>query len=301
MRGTRNRYTLGLRLVGALGLAALFAGGLALAAATTVSIGSSGPQPATVTVQWGDTVSFRNDDARPHGVTIPRVALASPLIAPGTTWSRVFDGRAGNYGYRLTEGRSYFGAIVVELKGTVTMKATPATVVYAKRVVFSGEAPPGHAVEVEQLVLAGTGEWRHVASVKAGADGKWTTSFVPKLGARFRATAAAGQLRSGAVVVDVQPMLSLVRPTGAKAGKLITVRGRVAPAGAAQAADLERYDTARRRWVRQDRRNVAAGGTVAFRWKAVKGRQRLRLVVQRFELKPGFEPAASKPVAVSVS
>jgi plastocyanin len=301
MRGTRNRYGLAAKVGGALGLAALFAGGIALAAATTVSIGQNGPSPATVTIQWGDTVTFKNDDDTPHGLTIPRVVQQSPLIQPGGTWTRVFDGRAGNYGYRQTEGRAHLGSIMVELKGKVTMKAAPSTVGYGKRVTFSGEALAGHAVKLEQLVAADSGQWIEVVTITAGADGKWATSLVPKLGARFRATAAAGQLRAQAVSIRVQPTVSLVRPSGAKTGKVVTVRGRVLPGGAATTADLERYDKSRRRWVREDRRNVGRNGAVSFRWEAVKGRSQLRVNVQRYALKPGFEPVASKPVSVTAS
>ena len=300
MRTNRNRYGPAAKVAGALALAALFAGGVALAAVTTVSIGPSGPMPATVTVQWGDTVTFKNDDDSPHGITIPRVAQLSPLIPAGGTWTRVFDGRSGSYGYRQTEGRSYLGSILVELKGDVTLRATPSTIVYGRRVTFSGTALPGHAVKLEQLLVAEAGQWAQVVTVTAGPDGKWSTSLAPKLGARFRATAAAGQLRSLAVSIRVQPTITLVRPVGARAGKIATVRGKVAPAGAATTADLERYDGQRRRWVRQDRRKVAANGSVSFRWKAVKGRSQLRVQVQRFGLKPGFEPTASRPVSVSV-
>lgn len=301
MRAIRNRYGLALKLGSAFGLAALFAGGLALAAATGVSLGPAGPQPATVTIQWGDTVTFRNDDERPHGITIPRVVQASPMIAPGGTWTRVFDGRAGNYGYRQTEGRSFLGSIVVELKGSVTMKATPSTVAFGRRVAFAGTALAGHAVKLEQLVAADSGQWEQVATVNAAADGKWSYSLVPKVGARFRATAAAGQLRAQAVSVRVQPKLTLALPRGARAGKLVTVPARVLPAGAATSADLERYDPDRRRWVRQDRRRVSGSGAVSFRWKAVKGRSQLRVQVQRYALRAGFEPVASKPVAVTAS
>jgi plastocyanin len=297
----RKQHGVGLKVAGVLAVGALFAGGVALAAATTVSLGQDGPQPSTVTIQWGDTVTFRNDDSRPHAVTIPRVVQASPLIAPGGTWTKVFDGRAGNYGYRQTEGRSFLGSIVVELKGDVTLKASPSLVTLGRRVTFSGTAPAGYAVKLEQLVLADAGQWQQVGLVSAGADGKWTFALVPKVGARFRATAAAGQLRAQAVSVRVQPKLSLVRPKGAKAGKVVTVRGRVLPAGAAVSADLERYDPDRRRWVREDRRKVARNGVVSFRWEAVKGRSRLRMQVQRYALKPGYDPVASAPVAVRAS
>jgi plastocyanin len=300
MRGTRNRYGLAAKLAGAFGLAALFAGGIALAAATTVSIGQNGPSPATVTIQWGDTVTFKNDDDTPHGITIPRVAQASPIIPAGGTWARVFDGRAGSYYFRQTEGRGHLGSVIVELKGAVTMKATPSTVPYGRRVTFAGTAPVGNSVKLEQLVAAEAGQWVEVLTVAAGADGKWTTSLVPRLGARFRATAAAGQLRSQAVSIRVQPTISLVPPRGAKAGKTVTVRGKIAPAGAVTTADLERYDGARRRWVREDRRKVTKTGSVSFRWKPVKGRSSLRVQVQRYALKQGFESTASRPVSVTV-
>lgn len=300
MKAVRKHYGRGMKLgAGGLVLAAVFAAGVALAAATTVSIGNNGPQPATVTIQWGDTVTFKNDDDRPHGITIPRDQVASPLIQPGGSWTRVFVDRAGNYGYRQTEGRAYLGSIMVELKGKVTMKAVPVTVGYGKRVAFSGEAPAGHAVKLEQLVSADSGQWVEVVTVTAGADGKWATSLVPKLGARFRVTAAAGQLRAQAISIRVQPTISLTRPAGAKKGKVVTVRGRILPGGAATAADLERYDPARRRWVREDRRKVLRTGAVSFRWEAVKGRSRLRVQVQRYALKAGFEPVASKPVSVT--
>jgi plastocyanin len=299
MTRTRKRYC----LVAAASLAglALFVGGIALAATTTVTLGAAGPQPATVTVQWGDTVAFHNGGERALGITIPRVALASPIIGPGTSWSRVFDGRTGNYLFRQTEGRGFLGTVIVELKGSVTMKATPPTVVYGGRVTLSGQALAGHAVKLEQVIAADAGQWDEVVSVTAGADGKWSTSLAPKLGARFRATAAAGQLRSPAVSVRVQPAVTLLRPARLKKGAVATIRGRVLPAGSASVADLERYDTVRRRWVREDRRTVTRAGTVAFRWKAVKGRSRLRVQLQRYGMKPGYDPVASKPTTVTAS
>ena len=302
MNTTRKNYGARVKLVGGgLVLATLFAAGLALAGAATVTIGAAGPEPASVTIQWGDTITFANVDDAPRGITIPRLQLASPAIAPGGNWAHVFDGRSGSYGYRQTEGRGFQGSILVELKGSVTMKATPATVTYGRKVSFTGKSLPGHAVKLEQLIAPQAGQWVELASVTAGTDGSWSTSIVPKLGARFRATAAAGQLRSPAVSVDVQPTISLVRPSGAKAGKLVTVRGRVAPPGAVRTADLERYDSERRRWVRQERGTVTKSGSLAFRWKAVKGRSRLRVNVQRFGVVQGFAPATSKTVTVTVA
>lgn len=302
MRGIRIHSGVGATVVGVLAAATLFAGGIALASVTAVGLGPSGPQPATVTVQWGDTVVFRNDDVRAHAVTIPRTGANSPLIAPGGTWTNAFDGRAGSYFFRQTEGgRGYVGSIIVQLTGTVTLASRPETVEFGKSVTFSGTAPRGHRVTLEHLRVASSGQWAEIVTVTAGADGTWSTPFVPKVSTRFRATAAAGQLRSAAVKVGVQPKVALLRPIRARAGKVSSVRARVQPAVAAATADLERYDTNRRRWLLEDRRKVGAGGIVSFRWESEKGRSQLRVVLRRYALRPGFEPVESKPVIVKVS
>jgi plastocyanin len=305
MRGTRNRYWLGRRglgakVGGALALAGLFAAGVALAASTTVTLRDEGPSPTTVTVKWGDTVTFANAGPKPHAVTIPRLESSSPLLEPGQAWSQVFDGRAGRYPFRQVQGRGFPGLVVVELEGKVTMTAKPEVVTYGKRVAFTGTALPGASVKLEQLLSPQAGEWVERMSFVAGADGKWAASLAPTLTGRFRASAAAGQLRSPTISIGVQPAVTLTAPRGAKAKKVVAVRGLIKPAGAAMTADLERYDADRKRWVRADRRRVPKSGKISFQWEAVKGRSRLRIQLHRFGLKPGFAAVASKPVAVRV-
>jgi plastocyanin len=302
MNRDRNRYRrLAKVLAGGLAGVSLFAGGLALAAGTSsIALGESGPQPATITVKWGDTVAFRNAGPKDHAVTIPRVSAESPVLEPGQTWTRVFDGRAGRYPYRQVVGRGYPGLVLVELDGTVTMKASAEIVTFGKRVSFSGTSLPNYPVKLEQLVSPQSGAWAEQVSVVAAADGTWSTSLVAERGGRFRATAAAGQLKSPTFSLGVQPAVSLVAPRGAKAKKMVSVQARIVPPGAVTTADLERYDRARRRWVREDRRRIPASGRVAFRWEAVKGRSQLRVTVLRFGVKQGFAAVTSRPVLVNV-
>jgi hypothetical protein len=280
-------------------LVALFASGLAFGATTAVTLGPSGPQPATVTVQWGDTVSFANAGGNAYGITIPRLTVASPAIPPGGSWAQVFNGRTGNYIFRQTGARNFSGSVVVQLTGSVTMAAKPTAVTYGKRVALSGKSLAGFPVKVEQQPAGQAGTWTERASVQAGADGAWSTSVLPVIGGRYRASAAADQLRSSVVSVGVRPRISLVAPRRMTAGRRVPVRARIAPATAASSADLERYDTARRRWTREDRRRVGPGGTVAFRWSAVKGRSLLRVQLFRVGMRTGFEPASTRPVAVT--
>lgn len=299
MKASFQKYPIAAPLAGLLALAALFGGGLALAGTVAVTLGSAGPQPSTVTVQWGDTVSFTNADAEAHGVTIPRITVASPSIAPGASWSQVFDGRTGNYVFRQTGARSFGGTIVVQLTGRVTMTARPAIVTYGKGVSFRGSALAGFPVKVEELLAGQSGEWTERATAQAGPDGAWSAALVPEMGGRYRATAAADQLRSPVVSVRVRPRISIAVPRRTRTGQLVTVRGRIAPPAAAISANLERYDSSRRRWVRVAGRRVDRAGNVAFRWRAMRGRSLLRVQLPRTGLRTGFEPASG--IAVSVT
>jgi plastocyanin len=301
MKLRRKPYARGAKLVaGVVGGVLLFASGVGVAAVATVTLADSGPAVATVTVKWGDTVVFSNAGPKPHAVTIPRISASSPLLDPGQSWSRVFDGRAGRYPFRQIQGRGFPGLVVVELAGKVTMKASPGVVTYGKRVSFSGTALPGYPVRLEQLLAPQSGQWTEQVSVMAGADGTWSTSLVAKEGGRFRASAAAGQLKSETFSLGVQPAVALTAPRGAKPKKMVSVRGRIVPPGAVTMADLESYDRVRRRWVRADRRSVPRSGQVAFRWEAVKGRTQLRVAIHRFGVKQGFDAVTSKPVLVNV-
>jgi plastocyanin len=292
-------HSIAVKLAACLGLASLFGAGLALAGTSSVTLGSAGPQPPTVTAQWGDTVLFTNGGGEAHGVTIPRLTVASPSIAPGASWTHVFDGRTGNYIFRQTGARNFAGAIVVQLTGQVTMAATPATVTYGNRVTFRGTALAGFPVRLEELPTGQSGAWIERSTVEASTVGAWSTSLVPQIGGRYRASAAADQLRSPVLSVRVRPRIWLTVPRRAPAGRLVTVRVRVAPAGAAINADLERYDASRRRWVRADRRRLDRAGNASFRWRVVRGRSQLRVQLLRAGVRPGFESATG--VAVSVT
>jgi plastocyanin len=286
------------RTVLALALVSLGGAGYAIAAVGSVTLTAAGPQPATVTVNWGDTVLFSNGDGEPHGVSIPRATVGSPPIAPGANWAHVFDDRSGSYIFRQTGTRNFAGTVVVQLTGQVTIARTPATVTYGNRVAFRGTALPGFPVKLEQLTFGETGSWTERTTVQAGADGAWSASFAPEIGARYRASAAADQLRSPLVSVGVRPRISLLVARRVRAGRTVGVRARIAPAAAAVVVDLERYDAARRRWLRVGRGRPTAAGAVTFRWRAERGRTLLRVQLLRTSVHRGFEPVKGAAVVV---
>ena len=58
----------------ALLLVALAGAGLALGAGFTVTLGSNGPVPGNLAVNWGDTVTFSNPDSAEHGLVFTKRA-----------------------------------------------------------------------------------------------------------------------------------------------------------------------------------------------------------------------------------
>jgi plastocyanin len=291
------------RALVALGLVSLLGAGYALAAGMTVTLTGSGPNPRNATIGWGDTVTFTNADDTAHSVTIPRLSKESPPIPSGGTFEQVFDGRRGNYLYRQTGGGgpNVTASIVVDVPGSVTLATSAAVVDYGKSLRLSGKSSyPGTPVKIAQRAPGSGTQWVAVATVTADAEGNYSLEVEPKLGARFRAQVAADQLLSDPVLIAVRPVLT-VKTTArrTKAGRRITVLGRVTPARAATSMDLERFDPRRRRWFAQAKGRVGRAGRVTFRWTAKKGVSRLRVAVKPLGLTGGWSPTASTFVTVT--
>lgn len=95
-------------------LAASLAGAGAALAGSTHELKIEGLQfpPATLTVQRGDTVTWRNNDLVPHTVTAAG-KFDSGNIAPGHAYSRKMD-RPGDYDYICTYHPGMKGRIEVK-------------------------------------------------------------------------------------------------------------------------------------------------------------------------------------------
>jgi plastocyanin len=281
----------------------LLGAGYAVAAGMTITLTADGPQPGVATVAWGDTVTFSNADAKAHQVAIPRVAVQSPEIPPGGTFEYVFNGRQGNYGYRqMGGGPNKPGTIVVAVKGTVTLTAKPEVVPWGGTVRFAGKSSfPGLPVNLMAYpVGGGSADWSQVGTVAAGADGTFAFAVRPQAGARYRAQVAADQLHSALVLVSVKPVVTArALARRAKTGRPVTITGRITPVKSAIMVDLERFDPRRNRWGSELRQKVSATGRATFKWKALKGKTRLRVAVLPRSLAPGWASSASTPFTVT--
>jgi plastocyanin len=289
------RLVIGTLVLGVCGVA-----GYALAAGVGVTLSSTGPQPPTVTVNWGDTVTFSNGDTTEHGVTIPRDEVASPAIPPGGAFEHVFEKRGGNYNFAQLGRRNFSGRVVVQVQGSLTLKVAPTTVVFGKTATFSGKSPyPGKPVIIRGREAGATAEFKTFAEVVAGDDGAFTARIRPVVGARFQARVAADQIASTLVGIDVRPRIGIglsrrVAPVGTR----IVVTGKVAPAGAVLRADLSAFDNERKRWAMLATRAVKRG-KVAFTIRAPEGRTRFRISARRGSIAAGYTPVDSPIVRVT--
>jgi hypothetical protein len=284
------------------GVVALLGGGYALAAGFTITLGATGPTPPVQTVAWGDAVTWTNADTVAHSLESSRGTFTSDSIPAGGTYSHAYTTRGtGTYGYRqLGPKKSYSGVVVVTLSGTVSLKASKPIVTYGQAVVLSGRSTVlGFPVTIAQRAVGG-GSWVDLGSFPIGPDGAFSTRLTPKSGARYRATAASGQLVSAQVPIKIAPVVTLkASASKAKTGATIRLVTHVTPATAAHAADLFFYVPSRRQWVRAATSVTVKNGVATFRWKAFPGRTLLRTYLINADLEPGFSPAFSNSVSVT--
>jgi plastocyanin len=107
-------------------LAAWIVGGTALAADSTVRIESFTFTPGSVTVNIGDTVTWRNDDTAGHTATAAS-EFDTGAIAPGATAEITFA-TAGTFAYVCSIHPQMSGTVVVEAGGAGLTPAPTDTV-----------------------------------------------------------------------------------------------------------------------------------------------------------------------------
>jgi plastocyanin len=278
----------------------LAAGGVATAASVTVALGPTGPQPAVLTADWGDTLAFVNNDTVAHGLTVSREGLAGGQVPPGGTITGVVTARAGSYQFHQTGTKSYAGTVEVTAGGTVTLKVRSTDLLYGQRVAFSGVATkPGTPVVLEERLL-GDATWQDAATVTSDSAGAFAATIPLARGAKLRATIDAGQVRSGQIDIAVAPRLTLAPSTHrAKAGHVVGLRARLEPVASARRVTLLACTPQVGRWQPIATARTTAAGTASFRWKAAAGKTLLRASVGRKDAAQGFAPRESARIAVT--
>ena len=282
-------------------LAALAAAGFAAGGLFSVTLGPTGPQPTVITADYGDTLAFVNGDTVGHAITSAQTNFRADTIAPAATFTTVVTAHAGSYQYRQTGDKSYGATVVVLATGSVSLSATPATVLFGQSVLVRGRTNPNVPVLLEQRA-AGSTKWQPSVTLTSGSDGSFATHLRLPQGAKFRASIDGGQVRSGTVNIGMMPLLSITAsPRRTVAGRPVVVRIKLSPPRAASRVTVSSCNELDGRWVDATPRRPGANGVAFFKVRSTYGTTELRASTARKDTAAGFEPRTSVRIMVTAT
>lgn len=225
----------------ALALAAVPA---ASSASATVTITATGFVPESVTINAGDSVTWRNADTTVHQVVFGQTPC-NLTIQPGATASCMFRA-GGSFNYRdPSEGGAFRGTVTVTgPRQSVTLKSSRPAVIFAGAVTLSGVISSQQAGESVNLFAQECGKtaFTRVGSATTAAGGNWTFAVKPTLKTVYRARWKTTE--SVTATVNVMPRLRLAR-----AGRRFTARVTAAEAFTGKVLSFQRYRPILGRWL----------------------------------------------------
>ncbi len=180
------------------------------AATIAVSIKSTGFSPATITINHGDSVTWKDNDKADHQVVADDGSFASPILHAGQSWTGTFS-RAGTF--------RYHDALAPRLTGKITVKGPPPSVTlalslpivdYGTPVTLTGSISTGQAnqsIEIDEQQF-GQASPVQLVIVKTDATGAFAYTVSPSLYTTF--VARWTNVSSGTVLVQVAPKLRLI-------------------------------------------------------------------------------------------
>jgi plastocyanin len=107
---------------GAVALASLAVTAAASGATVNVSIFSQSFSPSTLTINHDDSITWTNKDKSNHQVVANDGSFASPILAPGKSFTFTFK-RGGTFGYH--------DAYRTATRGKITVKGPPPSLAFA--------------------------------------------------------------------------------------------------------------------------------------------------------------------------
>jgi plastocyanin len=182
-----------------------------LAANKTVNITSTAFKPKTVTINGGDTVTWKNVDTVNHQVVANSGAFASGQIAPSRIYAKRID-TPGTY--------NYHDALHPTLKGTVKVTGAPPSVsiaastaiaVYGNSIHVGGAISPAAVGNTVTIYAQPSGQASFVklADVQTTTNGVYDFITTPQALTAYKATWKGKT--SAIITVAVQPRLRLAK------------------------------------------------------------------------------------------
>jgi plastocyanin len=189
--------------------AALLVVGPAQAATISVGIKSTGFSPANVSLNHGDSITWKNNDKSNHQVVANDGSFASPILGPGKTYTHRFD-NAGTF--------HYHDAIKTSLRGTVSVKGPPPSVTFGldvpivpfgSPITLSGQISTKKSGQNVAISAQEYGQPSPIAlaTVITGANGTFGYMTTPKQYTTYVAT--WNSVASAPIIAQVAPKVSL--------------------------------------------------------------------------------------------
>jgi plastocyanin len=190
----------------------LLALGLAAAAPAgaddfTASISPSG-FPPLISIQNGDRVVWKNDDAVNRQIVADNNTWKSPVLKPGESWARIFA-QGGVFKYHGAFKANQHGTVEVASSRVVLMRQSARTVSISRSVRLQGSvSKPGADGEVVSIEAKpfGKSTFAEVART-ATKNGVWQVLVKPRRNTVYRAVWE--NVPSGEHLVNVKPLVRL--------------------------------------------------------------------------------------------
>jgi plastocyanin len=279
----------------------------AATASKTVKITKTGYSPTSVSIVAADSVLFQNTDTVAHTVDFKpttgiKCSTAIPLvIAAGQSASCTFS-TAGNIKFSdpAHKGNAFRGTIAVAPPPSVSLTATPKSIVYGGKATLAGKLVSQQAGQ-SLVVMAqecGAANATKIGNVTTTTGGAYTTQVTP-----LKQTAYTVKLKNSsslASTVKVRPLLHLRKV--ARHRYSLTVSAAQSFAG--KYASFQRYNATRKTWKGVKRVLLKANTTgtaptvlttARFR-SSLKAKLRVRVVLKQTQVGACYSAGTSNTI-----
>ena len=273
---------------------AVTGGAVALAATTrVVAIKPAGFQPATVTIQTGDSIRWRNDDTTNHQVVADNGHFASPVLRPGQRFTQTFT-TAGVYRYRDALEPAERGTIRVQgPPPSVSIAASQGTVFYGGAIRLTGNISSGAPNQIVQIWGRpfGQASFVKIADLTTATAGAYDYSTVPSVLSEYYAR--WGNRTSAVVAVGVRPRITLIRR-----GVWFVTSARTTARLARKYVYIQRRSSLGQ-WVNRKKVVLGSSGARRFRMDLPRGRHILRVFMTTNQAGAGYLWSHSRTIVVT--
>ncbi|MFL5917456.1 MAG: cupredoxin domain-containing protein [Gaiellaceae bacterium] len=236
----------------------------------TVKITATAFSPTSVTIPSGSAIKWSNTDTKTHQVVSNTGAFASPIIAPGRTYTHTFN-TAGTYRYHDGLHPSLTGRVIVTgPPPAVTIAAGAPIITYGQATHIAGTVSNGQAGETVTVYAqpAGAPSFTLIATLLTGTGGAWDTVVKPSLLTTYQAHWKSTV--SSTVMVAVHPKVRFTLRRGHGAVRVTAARSM-----AGHKVYIQRF-TRFHEWVKIRRVILGSNSARSFRLKLPRGRYVLR-------------------------